>query len=306
MSGRRRLWMVVNGKHTGDRGLREAVDELRRDGAEVTVRVTWESGDAGRWAEDGARAGADVVVACGGDGTVGEVVRGVLAVSADTPAVAMVPLGTANDFATAAGVTPGDPRAALRLARDGRASRVDLGRLDDTLFVNGVTVGFAATITPEASDASKKVLGGLAYYLQSLLRVGDLSPTPVRLRTQDLQHDGDVWSVVVANGRLIGPGVEVAPAALLDDGALDILIVPADEPGSLRRAAAELAGFGSDAAPDPVVRARVRWVELESPTGSDLEVTVDGEPSRSAGGRIEAVPAALPMVLPDGCPLLGG
>jgi len=305
MTGREWLWLVVNGKQTGNHELRDAVEAIRGEGAEVTVRVTWETGDAERWAAEGARKGADVVVACGGDGTLGEVVRGVLDAGGDTPPVGMVPLGTANDFATAAGLVPGGCRDALRLAREGRASRVDLGRLGDDLFVNGVTAGFAATITPEASDASKEVLGGLAYYLQSLLKVGQLSPTPVRVRTEDLDHEGDVWSVVVANGRLIGPGVEVAPEALLDDGALDLLIVPADEPGSLRRAAAELAGLGSDAAPEPVIRARSSWVELERRDGSELQVTIDGEPASIAGGRVEAVPAAVPMVLPDGCPLLG-
>lgn len=104
-------WMriIVNGKSAGDPALREAVATIREQGYRLEVRVTWEGGDAARYAGEAVKDQIDVVIAAGGDGTINEVVNGVLQAD-DAPkiAVGIVPYGTANDFATGCGIPKGD------------------------------------------------------------------------------------------------------------------------------------------------------------------------------------------------------
>src|SRR5438067_11819094 len=109
----RSLRLIVNGKVARSQALRVAVARQRELEHRVEVRVTWESGDARRFASE--VSDAEVVVAAGGDGTVNEVVHGLMALPADArPALGVVPPGTANDFARRCGI-PCDPGKALAL-----------------------------------------------------------------------------------------------------------------------------------------------------------------------------------------------
>ena len=103
--------LILNGKKGGLPQVREAVAATRRDGHDLEVRVTWERGDAARLVAEAARDGVDRVIAGGGDGSINEVAAGLLAVGGSRPALGILPLGTANDFATACGV-PADPKGA--------------------------------------------------------------------------------------------------------------------------------------------------------------------------------------------------
>ena len=144
----RRLLLVINGKSAGDPQLRSAVNTLRTEGAAIDVRVTWEAGDAARFASEAVAADYDVVLAGGGDGTINEVVNGIFeTTSTPSTAMAVIPYGTANDFATSNGILKGDPEAALRLALTGEPHQLDVGTLNDKYFLNVVSGGFGAEVT---------------------------------------------------------------------------------------------------------------------------------------------------------------
>src|SRR4051794_34649548 len=107
MSAPQSACLVLNGKVAMREDVRAAVREVREQGCRVEVRVTWEGGDATRFARQAAEAGFGVVVAGGGDGTVSEVVGGLVdgAKAAEAlPGLGIVPLGTANDLARACGI----------------------------------------------------------------------------------------------------------------------------------------------------------------------------------------------------------
>ena len=131
MTHRAHWRLLLNGKAAGNDALRTAVAELRKEGIQLEVRVTWEAGDAERHVTEAIHDGADVIVAGGGDGTL-RAVAGALArrdgASADLPALGLVPLGTANDFAVAAGI-PESPSDALRLIGEAPAVPIDLLRI---------------------------------------------------------------------------------------------------------------------------------------------------------------------------------
>src|SRR5687767_11185827 len=117
----RRLRLILHGKAAGEPAIRAAVLAARESGIEIDVRATWEAGHAEMFAAEAARLGIDVVIAGGGDGTVNAVMDGLCA-GADKPttALAVMPLGTANDFARSLGFPPNDPLAAIILAAEGQ------------------------------------------------------------------------------------------------------------------------------------------------------------------------------------------
>src|SRR5690606_22278314 len=123
------------------------------------------------------------------------------------------------------------------------------------------------------------------------------------LRGPGFSWAGEFIALGVGNGRQAGGGQALCPDALLDDGLLDVTVVP-ELSGELGGTLAALLREGREAAFDQVaVRARLAWLEIEA--REPLVLNLDGEPVESARFRIECVPGRLRMHLPDGCPLLG-
>lgn len=294
--------LILNGKKAGRTDVREAVALVRKAGHALEVRVTWERGDAARLVAEAARDGVDRVIAGGGDGSVNEAAAGLMAVDADVrPALGILPLGTANDFATACRV-PEDPAAALDLALTAAAVPVDLGRAGDAWFVNVASGGFGAAITAQTPVELKNFLGGGAYTIMGLLKAIDFRPYACRIRTPQGDLEGSVVVGAICNGRQAGGGQPLAPEALIDDGLLDVVFLRPFPVAAAPQVAAELTGRAVPG--DFVVRMRVPWIEVEA--REPLPVNLDGEPISACHVRFAAVPRCLRLVLPTDCPCRGG
>ena len=301
--------LILNGKSAGDDAVREAVSALRDSGVRLDVRVTWEGGDAERYVAEAIADGVDVVIAGGGDGTLSEVATTLAHrdESAEAlPALALLPLGTANDFASACGI-PADPEAALRLVRDGVAVPMDLLKLDangETHWAaNLASGGFGTQVTVETHPELKKKLGGLAYVLTGLSRLGRIEPLRARLHGPDFAWEGEFIALGIGNGRQAGGGQALCPDALIDDGLLDVTIVPPLE-GELLATFGTAMTEGKLAALDDVaVRRQLQWIEIDA--ADALTLNLDGEPVEAGHFRIDCVPKRLRMQLPADCPLLG-
>lgn len=291
MSERKAL-LILHGKQATNEDVRAAVGQLRERGWELDVRLTWEGGDAQRLVGEALAAGYAHVVAGGGDGTLRDVAEA-MGLAATQASLALLPLGTANDFAKAAGV-PLEPQAALGLL-DVPARPIDLGRVGDQLFLNMATGGFGTQVTANTSEDLKKVLGAAAYLFTGLSRFSELQAASVELQGPGFQWQGELLALGIGNGRQAGGGHVLCPEASVDDGLLDVGILPAPQEmaGALRDL---LAGEGL------FVRARLPWVEIKSAQG--LDMNLDGEPLQAASLRFEAVPKALRVHLPADSPLL--
>jgi len=216
------LCLVVNGKVANNEALRAAVAQQRGFGHRVEVHVTWEGGDARRFAS---QPEADVVVAVGGDGTVNEVLHGLMILPTEArPALAVIPLGTANDFARGCGI-PLDPSQALALGVAGDPVAADAGRANDRWFINAASIGFGAVVTATTPPELKRLLGGAAYTLMAAILATNFRPYEGRLLLPDQEVTGPDVVAIVCNGRQTGGGKQVARRAFLDDGLLDILVV---------------------------------------------------------------------------------
>jgi len=297
----RTLRLVVNGKAAGDPELREAVKELREGGVSVQVRVTWEAGDAARLAIEAAEAGVDVVVAAGGDGTLSEVVSGLMTLPPDRKtAVAVVPYGTANDFATCCGIAKGDPSAALHWAAEGPVTHIDVGQVNDRYFINVASGGFGAQVTAETPPQMKKVLGGAAYSLMGLVTAWKLSPYKGKIIMPEGEAEGAMLLMAVGNGRLAGGGYPVTPKALLDDGLLDLMLISDFEPREFAPLLGELMKLGAEENQHTIYRQLKSFrIESEQP----VHMNLDGEPMLGTTFDFQALPRRLPFILPTGAPL---
>ncbi len=208
--------------------VRSWVDRLRDRGHDVWPRLTFEAGDGSREAAALAAAGADLVVAVGGDGTVNEVVNGVLSTASDWRGrLGVVPEGTGNDFAAGLGI-PLDADEAWQVAVDGEPSPLDVGRINDRYFVNVSVGGFGVSAAGQAPEEVKRLLGPWTYVVAGARQLTELEPHRARfLVAADVVHDGEILMFAVGNGKQTGGGNMVTPRAQLDDGLLDVLIVPA-------------------------------------------------------------------------------
>jgi lipid kinase YegS len=293
--------ILLNGKKAGLPEIRTAVEDLRNQGHTIEVRTTWEYGDVHRLVSEAAREKIPRIVAGGGDGTVNEVADALMGLdSDDRPEVAILPLGTANDFATSCQI-PVPPSQALSLALEGEAKPIDLGKANDRYFVNIATGGFGAQVTTETPGQLKNFLGGGAYTLIGIIKALNFSPTAGTMRTADSEEEFELIVGAVCNGRQAGGGQVLAPTAYLDDGLLDVMMVQTFPAADLDVVLGELLDQNMDGT--YVKRFKTQWVETISSSNVD-QVNLDGEPYLAEQIRFEAVPAALQLVLPENCPLI--
>ncbi len=299
--------LILNGKSAGDDDLRDAVHAMRNAGIALDVRVTWEDGDAERYVAEAIADGVDTVIAAGGDGTLSEVATTLAHRDepADAlPSLGLVPLGTANDFATAAGI-PDEPLPALELVRAVAAVPVDLLRIEAEdgphWCANLASGGFGTEVTVETDEGLKKMLGGLAYLITGIAKLGRIEPMTARVSGPEFAWQGDFIALGIGNGRQAGGGQALCPDALVDDGLLDLTIVP-ELSGEVAATVGTLVKDGKHAALDRVATpARLPWVELEAE--QPMTLNLDGEPVKSRRFRIDCVAGRVRMHLPAACPL---
>lgn len=290
--------LILHGKQALNEEVRTAVMLKREQGWDLAVRLTWEAGDAQRCVDEALEAGYTRLIAGGGDGTLRDIAEAIVLNSSDASLV-LLPLGTANDFARAAGVSL-EPAQALDLL-DVAPQVVDVGEVCGRIFLNMATGGFGSQVTANTSEDLKKVLGGAAYLFTGLSRFSELSAAYGELQGPDFHWQGDLLALGIGNGRRAGGGHVLCPEALANDGLLDISILPAPQEVVSTLKDLLAGGLGID---NMFVRARLPWVEIKVAQG--LDINLDGEPLQVDALRFTVRPKALRVHLASDSPLLGG
>ncbi len=299
----RHIRIILHGKEAQNVAIRDAVRLLRTEQCKIDVRVTWEEGDARRLAREARQLGIDTVVAAGGDGTLNEVVNGLMAADdpLQMPSLGVIPLGTANDFAHACRI-PLAPLEALLLIAELPAVPVDIAKADERYFINMATGGFGTQITTSTPEELKKALGGVAYFLTGMTQFTSISAVEGKVKAPDFSWQGEFMVLGVGNGRQAGGGHELCPDACLDDGLLDLSILPQDDQRSLAETMQYLMLDGGAALQHAMITRRVPWLEIHAE--QMLNINLDGEPISGQSVRFEVCPSALCMHLPRHSPLL--
>ncbi|NPV47806.1 MAG: diacylglycerol kinase family lipid kinase [Armatimonadetes bacterium] len=223
-----RTLVIANPRSGRSRGLgaaEKAARAMASGGWDVTVRATGSPGDGVRLAQEAARQGFDAVFACGGDGTLSQVVTGLL----DTGIPAgLIPAGTGNDFARTVGLSR-DPVEAARQALGGHARAVDLLEANGGVAwsLNVMGVGFDAAVAARMNRRLRLTGGAFAYVTAVVQELTFHRATEVVLAV-----DGEIWRgqallVAIANAQSYGGGMRIAPLASVDDSLLDVVLVEA-------------------------------------------------------------------------------
>lgn len=290
--------LILNGKSADNPLLREAIALLRNEGVDIHVRVTWEKGDAQRYVEEARRLGVETVIAGGGDGTINEVSTALIQCQgANVPALGILPLGTANDFATSVGI-PDALDNALKLAIAGSAVEIDMAQVNDkTCFINMATGGFGTRITTETPEKLKAALGGVSYLIHGLMRMDALKPDRCEIRGENFQWQGDALVIGIGNGRQAGGGQQLCPDALINDGLLQLRIFTGEE-----LLPALLSTLKQPEENPNIIDGTSSWFDIQAP--HEITFNLDGEPLSGQQFHIEILPDALRCRLPPDCPLL--
>lgn len=294
--------LILHGKQAANEEVRHAVMDWRDQGHDLAVRVTWEAGDAERYVKEALDLGYTTLIAGGGDGSVRDIVHAMMASDRDDLALAILPLGTANDFATAAGIPEAMPEALALL--DSPATASDVIQVNDHYFMNMATGGFGTEVTTQTSEDLKGMLGGAAYLLTGLTRFSEIQAAQGSFRGDDFEWQGEFLALGLGNGRQAGGGQRLCPDALINDGLLDVAILPAQM--DLLAGVREL--FDSEARLDPeqeglFVRTRLSSLQVKTP--SPMNLNLDGEPVQSTEFNITVIRDRLKLHLPSDSPLLG-
>jgi YegS/Rv2252/BmrU family lipid kinase len=240
--------------------------------------------------------GHTCVIAAGGDGTLQEVVNGLVAAAGEGVAgrLGIIPLGTGNDFVKMLAIPKGWQAACAYLAQ-GQSRRIDLGRVNGRIFLNNVGIGFDAQVGIEAHKI--RWLRGQAVYLAALARTLLLSyHTPeVTIQLDGRLVKQSITLLTIGNGRCAGGGFWLTPHATIDDGLLDTCTVCGlSKTGMLALIPKVLAGAHTMQTPVQMARARRICITSAAP----LPIHADGEILSTAAHQVEVevLPSKLEII----------
>ena len=164
----------------------------------------------------------DVIIAAGGDGTVHEVVNGMMGGRA---MLAVVPIGSGNDFVKMLNL-PLDPDAAVEVIRNNRQMKIDIGKVGEEYFPNGLGIGFDAWVVRESTKVKR--LRGFLIYLYSVIKtIFFYRNEPVEFHANGEVREKEIFLIAVGNGVAMGGGFYLTPDARINDGLFDVCIIHA-------------------------------------------------------------------------------
>ena len=222
----KKLLFIVNpraGRNKPHGPLFDALAVLSAAGYLVRIHQTTAPGDA---AETAAREGGqyDLVVAAGGDGTLNEVISGLMRLDAPPP-LGYLPQGTTNDFASCLKISHDPVEAARAIVLD-RVRELDVGTWNRRSFVYVASFGAFTRSSYAASQAAKNALGHFAYILEGMKDLNTLRPYHIRLTADGEELEGDYLFGAVCNSTSIGGLMKLDPErVVLDDGKFEMLLV---------------------------------------------------------------------------------
>ncbi len=267
---------------------------------EAAGGICWHTegeGHAEQLARQAAIEGFSPVVAVGGDGTVNEVVNGLMVLDAPRPALGILPYGTGNDLARTLGLPLDAGEEAVETLLAGRTVPLDVFKVRQGLRarfgVNVAAGGFSGEVGEALTQDFKKQWGPLAYLLGAINVLPELEAYQTFLCLDGEEQQVEAYNLFVANGRSVAGGKTVAPLARVDDGLLDVIVVRAGTALEMAGLAARFLA-GEHLASPFIDRYLAREVAIRSTPG--LYFNVDGELLGEEPIAFEVYPDALSVV----------
>lgn len=225
----RLIYNPTSGQEIIKKNIAEVLDVLEDVGYETSAyQTTPEPLSAQNEAERATKAGFDLIIAAGGDGTINEVVNGVAGLE-ERPKMAFIPTGTTNDYARALKIPMGDPVAAARIIEKNQTIKMDIGRAyGDKYFINIAAAGTLTELTYSVPSEVKSRLGYFAYVAKGVEMFSKTKARAVRIEHDNGVFKGKVSLIFAALTNSIGGFEQLAPDTKLDDGNFTLILVKTD------------------------------------------------------------------------------
>jgi diacylglycerol kinase (ATP) len=263
-----------------------------------------EPGQLGELAAKAAEAGAGLLVVVGGDGSVHEVVTGLLrAGQAGSVELALLPRGTGTDFARSLRI-PGDLERAVQVAREGAVRAVDAGRAfytrwdgaaADAYFANFAGAGISGAIARRANASSKAMGGRLSFMWATIAIFAGWKSASMTVEVDETQRSGQMFEVLAMNGDYTAGGMWMAPQAKPDDGRFDVVLIGDVTKADFVRTFPKIYR-GRHLSHPKIELLHGRRVSVDAAT--PLPIVLDGEQPGTTPVRFEIVPQALRFRVP--------
>jgi diacylglycerol kinase (ATP) len=287
--------------------------ELRAHFGAFSVAFTKAPGHAIELSQQAAESGRQLIIACGGDGTINEVANGILNSGQDAE-LGILPSGTGGDFRRSLGI-PRSIREAADSLRTGQTRSIDAGKVSFTdhhgdpasrYFLNVSSVGIAAEVVKRVKSTKSldwlpagSLRGRANFAISALQELLDREPIILRVRfDEDEIHTVQTIAFCVANARFFGGGMKIAPDAKLNDGLLDVVNI--GDIGTVRILANAYSIYRGTHDRLPEVKGRrARKIEIDvADKFGTADIEVDGELLGKLPAIYESIPGALRVRVP--------
>ncbi|MFZ6014157.1 MAG: diacylglycerol/lipid kinase family protein [Bacteroidota bacterium] len=202
----------------------------------LELHETHSKNDAVSLASKAADQYVDLVLAAGGDGTINQIVNGMLRgreKETKLPAVGIIPIGSGNDFARSVGIT-NDPQQTIKLIQDFKPRKLDVGKIyytpfpgqknTERYFVNVADIGMGPQVVSKVLDSGRPFGSAVAYYQAIISTFASYRPMVVKAKSSDWEWKGKMRTLGIANGKYYGHGICIAPDAKPDDRMFSVFI----------------------------------------------------------------------------------
>lgn len=288
---KKRALVLVNPKaRRGGEAIDSVVGRLHKGGLDLTIEPFDALPEIARDIVR-LRESADMIILCGGDGTIAS---GALAVVECGLPLGIIPMGTANDLARTLGI-PADLGKAADVVLAGHTRKIDLGSVNGYAFFNVASIGLSADLAQGLDPQTKKRFGRLGYAMAAARVLMKARPFTATIRDGDEVTRVKTFQIAVGNGRHYGGGNVVQADAEIDDGHLDLYSL---EFGRVWKLAGMLRSFrsGTHGAWNEVRTAR--GVEFDIETRKPMPVNTDGEIVTSTPAKFRVHPEAITVLAP--------
>lgn len=273
------------------KGLEDRLSELLGSKTFEIVE-TIEPGHAERLAQQAAENRVPVVAVAGGDGTLHEALNGIIAT--DTT-LAILPVGTGNDFARTIGIGT-DLNLALSTLASGVATAVDVGSYQGRAFLNVAGAGYDAVVAERINQGYKRLRGKTAYMTAAITTLFRYKPSLIQLTVDGkLVREGKAFLCAVCNARSYGAGLQIAPDAKIDDGVFDVVFIDEMNKFVALSLLAKVGKGGHIRSPRVHV---FRGSDVKIEADPALPVLVDGELVDPTPAEFKILPGAVQFLVP--------
>lgn len=276
MKRARIIYNPTSGREAIRRDLVDILDVYEQAGYETSAFATTpEENSAMNEATRAAKAGFDLIIAAGGDGTINEVVNGIAPLE-HRPMMAIIPAGTTNDYARALRIPREDPLAAARVILKGRAAKMDIGQSNDSYFINIAAGGSLSELTYSVPSKLKSMYGYLAYVVKGAEMLTSIKPMDLHIKYDDGEFKGKSAMFFLALTNSVGGFEQIVPDAKLDDGKFTLLIVKTTKFAEILNLITEVLK-GKHINNPNLIYAKSECVEVSSLKNDKIMINLDGE-----------------------------